>query len=254
MIDKSHDKSLDKSIEMNNIEAYYDIYDKACMLIVDKSNYKKYIDAFYLFGNFLNCSYINTNGIDDKLLKKLDNQVSLIEKLNINNEEVRQSVMLLLVKGLKHSNMNLSYIAPDILPFLYSYIIDRLYDNKDVSVIDVNVGLGVIGNGLINESNKNIDFTGLSSDEFEINISKVVFDLCMNEANLLVMDALDKRLDNFSSDVAIINSYNNINNDNKNYYYSLITKYNILWWLIHLHSFGSSLLLSSCTICAKRGR
>ena len=213
-----------ESLDMKNIESYYDIYDKACMMIVNKTKYKKYLDAFYLFGNLLNDSYINTNGIDEKVLKKLDEYILKISELKINNEEVRQAVMLLLVKGLKHSNMNLSYIAPDILPFLYSYIIDRLYNEyEEVSLIDVNVGLGIIGNGLINESKKSIEYTGLSNDEFEINISKVVFDLCMNEANLLVMDPLDKRLDNYCASVGLIYNYMN-QKDN----YNLITKYNKL--------------------------
>lgn len=206
-------------IQMKNIESYYDIFDKACMLLVEKVNTRtNYLEAFIRFAKDIDNGYINSQGLENKDIKKLESLMNQIFDLEILNEEVRQALVLIIVKGLKHAKLSLGYVTPDMISYLFSYIISNLYKNQKVKILDLDVGCGNLINAIANELEQDNEYYGISSDEIIIQVASSFCNLCGNEASLYLNDLMDKSL----------NVYSNICISDKNLSYDAILKYNEL--------------------------
>lgn len=195
-----------RELNIKNIDAIYDLFDKACMKLVEKGNKKNYLDAFVAFSKFLNDDELDTKGIDNRTINSLRKIIDDIYNIECLNEEVREALMLIIIKGLKHSNMPLDYITPDIIVYLYSHIINSLYGDGDITILDVNSECGVLANGIINNLENDIEYIGLNSDEKLSEVFSALSNDCMNEVSIYYSDCINKDI-NFSSNVTIINNY-----------------------------------------------
>lgn len=215
-----------REISIKNINAYNELFDKGCMIVVEKGNKKNYLDAFIAFSEYLNEETIDTFGLDNRSINSLNKVMDKIYSLDILNEEVREALVLNIVKGLKHSDLPLEFVTPDLLVYLYSHIISMLFGDEPITIVETNVGMGILMNGLINNLDNEIEYVGLSNNEKAIKVASSLTNLCMNEARLFLNDPMDDNI-KISSNICLIDNMIKLEKD-KYSIYDYILKYNEL--------------------------
>ena len=118
-------------INGQNVDVFYDLIDDACMEYYNDLR-MDYLDAFCRVTNDILNEFDDSN-LSDEAIDKLTLIYEKVYGLNILNEEIRLAVVLLLIKGLKHRNMQLDVVTPDTLVYLYTYIIELITKGKNVS-------------------------------------------------------------------------------------------------------------------------
>ncbi len=174
-----------KELNIKNIDAYYDLFDQACMIIYDSTK-QDYLSCFLRVYNDIYYDSLDTKGIDEEKIEELKKLEDDIVNFYALNEEIRQALLLLLIKGYKHANMNLDAITPDNVSLLFAYIIKKMYEdtNKKVSITDLMIGSGNLINVIANNTNLDLDLTGIEIDNKMANISKAYSDLQGNEIRI----------------------------------------------------------------------
>ena len=118
---------------MNIIDKFYDLIDECCMLLNEKIKLN-YFDALIRVANDI-VYEIDESKLDEQDIAFLVEKYNVLTSLTITNEEVRQAMQLLIIKAMKHINMNLEIMTPDYVSFIIGYIIDSYFKNqKEVSI------------------------------------------------------------------------------------------------------------------------
>ena len=206
---------------MNVIDKFYDLIDECTMLLNEKLHLN-YFDGLIRVANDI-INGIDVSKLDDEDIDKLDAKYQEINNLTITNEEVRQAMQLLIIKAMKHINMNLEIMTPDYVSFIIGYIIDSYFKNqKEVNILDVEVGTGnmitTISNFIKNETN----LIGVENNKLLVNLCKANCEMQNNEISLYFQDTLTKLIE--TVDVAIGDLDCEIK-DNKYYPYEIINNY-----------------------------
>ena len=90
---------------MNIIDKFYDLIDECCMLLNEKIKLN-YFDALVRVANDIVYD-VDESKLEEQDIKTLIDKYNLLTDLTITNEEVRQAMQLLIIKAMKHINMNL---------------------------------------------------------------------------------------------------------------------------------------------------
>ena len=206
---------------MNIIDKFYDLIDECCMLLNEKIKLN-YFDALIRVANDI-VYEIDESKLDEQDIAFLVEKYNVLTSLTITNEEVRQAMQLLIIKAMKHINMNLEIMTPDYVSFIIGYIIDSYFKNqKEVSILDVEVGTGnmitTISNFIKNETN----LIGVENNKLLVNLCKANCEMQNNEISLYFQDTLTKLIE--TVDVAVGDLDCEIK-DNKYYPYEIINNY-----------------------------
>lgn len=209
---------------MNVVDEFYDIIDESCMLLNEKLHLN-YLDCLIRVGNDI-LYEINDSKLDEEDLKKLESNYKKIESLVITNEDVRQAMQLLIIKAMKHINMNLEIMTPDYINYIIGHIVNKYCksDNKkdNIDIIDVEVGTGNLINAVANFVEKETNLIGVENNKLLIDVCRVNTELQNNEIILYFQDTLTKIMDKV--DIAI-GDLEATEKDNKYYPYEIILNY-----------------------------
>lgn len=175
---------------MNNVNKYYFLFDKACMLLYEKLNID-YLNCFIRVSNDILMG-VDESKLDDKSIKKLESIYKDITSFEITNDEVRQANELLIIKCLKHVNGSLDLMTPDYICYLFSFIIEKLFEGRslDVSIMDVEVGSGNLLNSISNYVSFNTLLYGVENNEMMVKICQANCDTQGNDAVIYYQDTL----------------------------------------------------------------
>ena len=116
--------------------------------------------------------------------------------------------------------------------YLYSNIISNLFGEEPVTILETNVGMGILMNGLINNLDNEVEYVGISKNERAIKVASSLTNLCMNEARLFNNDPMDENI-KISANVCLIDNMMKLessidNSECKYSIYDYILKYNEL--------------------------
>ena len=103
------------------VDKFYNLIDKACMIYYEDEK-MDYIEAFIKVAKDLTLEF-DEDKLSDEAIDKLKAIYEKIENEDFLNEEVRLACELIIVKGLKHRNLVLDFITPDVINYLYTYIV-----------------------------------------------------------------------------------------------------------------------------------
>lgn len=209
---------------MNVVDEFYDVIDESCMLLNEKLHLN-YLDCLIRVGNDI-LYEINDSKLDEEDLKKIESNYKKIESLVITNEDVRQAMQLLIIKAMKHINMNLEIMTPDYINYIIGHIINMYCksDNKkdNIDIIDVEVGTGNLINAVANFVEKETNLIGVENNKLLIDVCRINTELQNNEIILYFQDTLTKIMDKV--DIAI-GDLEATEKDNKYYPYEIILNY-----------------------------
>ncbi len=188
-------------INQNNIEAIYDCLDQCAMKLYETSK------TPYLKGIMMTSELIVTGEIDDSidinLLKELKSQVSSIEGITFDKEEIRKAMQLCILKGFKHIKANNQEMTPDTIGIFVSYLLNKFFpDDKPLLMIDPLVGTGNLLTTVANHLKTNVQIVGVENQVNQYNLAKAMFELMDYGDELYFQDTLT--FFNLSADVVLM--------------------------------------------------
>ena len=194
------------------VNKFYDLIDKACLVYYEDQK-TDYLEAFIKVASDLTIDF-DEGKLSDKAIDKLHQIYHKIEEDSFLNEEVRLAYELIIVKGLKHRNLVLDFITPDVINYLYTYIIRGIlkytnYKNKkEIVILDTLLGTGNLLQTIINNvDGVEISGVGIDHDELLVHVAKALSELLGNE---LVINYQDARNENYQYADIVIGDFGNV--------------------------------------------
>ncbi len=177
-----------------NINHITDLLDEATMLYYEEKEttylgcLTKVIES-YLTGNVLD--------VENDILTQIETKFNEIAQIECTREEIRQSLLLLDIKGYKHAGFSLDLLTPDAIGIICSYLVDaalstitpkimpkRKYqkpEKEKYHVVDINYGTGNLALMVYNFSEHPLRMMGMET-------STLVAEYACAKANLLEAD------------------------------------------------------------------
>lgn len=189
-----------------NVNRFYNLIDKACTIYYNDVK-MDYIEAFIKVAKDLTDNF-EEGKLSDSAIQKLQDIYQKIEEDSFLNEEVRLACELIIVKGLKHRNVSLDFVTPDVINYLYTYIVRAIlkYTNykekKNLVIMDTVLGTSNLLQTIINNV-EDVEITGIGIDydELLVHIAKALSELLGNE---LVINYQDAKKENYDyADIVI---------------------------------------------------
>ena len=186
------DDNASINCDIKRIDKYFDLFDLACNLLYDKLGIK-YLDAFLRIYQDISNAEIDSKGLDDKDIEKLSKIEDEIANFYALNEEIREALLLVLIRGFKHENMNLDSITPDFVCMIFAYLVKNAFfgKTKRVSILDCNLGSANLLNVIANNTNLDLDLIGIEIDPKMANIARAVSNLQGNDIRIYLNNCLD---------------------------------------------------------------
>ena len=177
------------SINNSKVDLFYKLVDKACMVYYNEWGID-YLEAFIKVSESLTRDFDEIK-LSKKAIDKLNAIYEEISNTEFLNEEVRLACELVFVKGLKHRNVLLDFMTPDVINYLYVHIIKSILDNvegfdkSEITILDTVLGtsnlLQTIINNVENYKDINILGVGIEKDELLVHLSQAFSELLGNE-------------------------------------------------------------------------
>lgn len=207
---------------MNVVDQFYDLIDECCMKLNEKLHLN-YFDCLVRVANDI-LYEVNDSKLEEDDLKFLEEKYDQLPNIKITNEEVRLAMQLLIIKAMKHINMNLEIMTPDYINYIIGYLVNSYYKEtkKKVSILDVEVGTGNLINTISNFSEFETNLIGVENNQLLIDICKANTELQNNEITLYFQDVLTTFLE--EADV-IVGDLDCDTKENKYYPYEIILNY-----------------------------
>lgn len=207
---------------MNVVDQFYDIIDECCMRLNEKLHLN-YFDCLIRVANDILYD-INVSKLEEEDLNFLEEKYDQLSNVKITNEEVRLTMQLLIIKAMKHINMNLEIMTPDYINYIIGYLINSYYKgvNSEISVLDVEVGTGNLINTIANYSDLSIDLIGIDNNKNLINLCKANTELQNNDIDLYFQDTLTTFLDEVD---VVVGDLDCVTVNDKYYPYEIILNY-----------------------------
>ncbi|AYC30800.1 class I SAM-dependent methyltransferase [Paenisporosarcina cavernae] len=110
-------------------------------------------------------------------------------------EDVRKSIQLAILKGMKAHVQPHHHMTPDSLGLLVAYFVEKFTSNKDhFTVLDPAIGTGNLLYTVMNYVQKNVTAEGVEIDDMLIQLAAATGDLLQHEVQLHRQDALQPLL------------------------------------------------------------
>ena len=185
------------NINNKNIDKYYDLMDNACMILVNNANIN-YLQAFLRVYEDIKNGSVKKKNLSDEDVIKLEEYENQICDAYLLNEEIRQALVLILVKAFKHVDASLDLMTPDFISYIFTFIIQNLFESdiknekKDkISILDINLGTSNLINLIANNVSFDTSLTGIEIDEGYAYISEAFSSLQGNEIVIYKNSCLD---------------------------------------------------------------
>jgi site-specific DNA-methyltransferase (adenine-specific) len=207
---------------MNVVDQFYDLIDECCMKLNEKLHLN-YFDCLVRVANDI-LYEVNDSKLEEDDLKFLEEKYDQLPNIKITNEEVRLAMQLLIIKAMKHINMNLEIMTPDYINYIIGYLVNSYYKGtkKKVSILDVEVGTGNLINTISNFSEFETNLIGVENNQLLIDICKANTELQNNEITLYFQDVLTTFLEEVD---VIVGDLDCDTKENKYYPYEIILTY-----------------------------
>jgi len=164
----------ERMINQENIEKLFDCFDESAILLYDA--YK----TPYIEGLVITCENIMSNSVEEKygdIRDQLELLIDSIADIEFEKEEIRKAFQYACLKGFKHANISNQMITPDSIGILINYLISKLYQSKELVILDPLVGTGNLLTAVANQSDLNLKLVGVDSDMSSYKLTSALMDL-----------------------------------------------------------------------------
>ena len=210
-------------LNVQKINKYYELFDDACMLLYDRCGLN-YLEDFIRVYDDIRSNKINSKSLGDEDLEKLAEIYDEINSMDILNEEVREALVLIIVKGLKHVHYPLDGATPDTIIYLYAILISNLnFSKNNLNVLELDAYFTNLINGLSNNIDLDCTLYAIEENFVYSRVGEAFSNLQDNDVKIYCNNPLDKNIGMY--DVIIGNIEAKETKDGHFYPYDIILKY-----------------------------
>jgi site-specific DNA-methyltransferase (adenine-specific) len=174
-------------VNQKNVELLFDCFDQSATLLYEKTKLP------YLEGIVKTCENIladSANESSRELNQELEKIISTISQVEFNKEEIRKAFQFACLKGLKHKNISNQMITPESIGLFFSYLVEKLYERKDLVVYDPLVGSGNLITSMANNLEKSLTLIGVDKDLVFSKLTQALFGMLKYGEDVYFQDAL----------------------------------------------------------------
>lgn len=185
-------------INQENVEKLFDCLDQSAILYYENKKLP------YLEGLVRACENILANSVveeDLNLKNQLKNLIDGIKDLDFQKEEIRKSFQYACLRGLKHANISNHMITPESVGIFISYLVNKLYLNRNLTILDPLIGSGNLITGLANNLDGEINLIGVDLDMTYYKLAQALFGMLEYGEQVFYQDILT--FNNYSADLLV---------------------------------------------------
>ncbi|MFA7561742.1 MAG: hypothetical protein WCY80_06545 [Candidatus Izemoplasmatales bacterium] len=174
-------------VNQKNVELLFDCFDQSATLLYEKTKLP------YLEGIVKTCENIladSANESSEELNQELEKIISTISQVEFDKEEIRKAFQFACLKGLKHKNISNQMITPESIGLFFSYLVEKLYERKDLVVYDPLVGSGNLITSMANNLEKSMTLIGVDKDLVFSKLTQALFGMLNYGEDVYFQDAL----------------------------------------------------------------
>lgn len=181
---------------VTKVEKLFGVIDKSSTLLQAELSIP-YLEAIIETGENIFHHDIRQN-VSELTKKKLSDLYASFHLSVYNNEEIRKSMQLAILKGMNEAIQPHHAMTPDSVSLFINYLIEKLMvDRKSIKMLDPVVGTGNLLMTVMNNLNATIDATGVEVDETLLKLTYVNANLMKHELQLFHRDALQPLMIDF---------------------------------------------------------
>ncbi len=161
-------------INQTNIETLFDYFDASSTLL-----YKTYKKP-YLDGLVISVENLMSNTVEEiyqEIKSDLVGMIRSVSEIDFQPEEIRKAFQFACLKGFKHANQSNQMITPETIGIFIQYLISKLYDKKNLRLLDPLVGTGNLITTVANHMEEPELLVGVDMDQESYRLSSALFDL-----------------------------------------------------------------------------
>jgi len=169
------------------VEKLFDVFDQSASLYYEK------LKMPYLDGLVKTCENILANSVEteiEELNLELQDLINGLEGIEFNKEEIRKAFQYSCLRGLKHQGISNQMITPESIGIFFSYLVNKLYDVKSLSILDPLVGSGNLLAGLANNLEQEAMIFGVDSNYEYYKLSQALMGMLDYQENIFYQDIL----------------------------------------------------------------
>lgn len=114
-----------------------------------------------------------------------------LKSLKLSKEEWRRAYQFLLMKAAQTEPLQANHqFTPDSIGFILTFLIDQLSKKEHIDILEIGSGMGNLAETILNNTQRNVDYLGLESDDLLIDISASIADVMDAKVSFVQGDAV----------------------------------------------------------------
>ena len=114
-----------------------------------------------------------------------------LKALKLSKEEWRRAYQFLLMKAAQTEPLQANHqFTPDSIGFILTFLIDQLSKKEHIDILEIGSGMGNLAETILNNTQRNVDYLGLESDDLLIDISASIADVMDAKVSFVQGDAV----------------------------------------------------------------
>ena len=178
-------------MEYTNMELFYDVMEESISTLYEL-NKRSYFDLFFESVKNILESDLTTH-YDEEADAKLLRIYSRLSDKDFTPEDIRKALQSIIIRGLNEEH-EVQDVTPDTIGFLMAYLISRLHQGREVSILDPLAGTGNMLLSIESHLNMNVSLFAIENSKLKINILKSMADLCQTIVEIYFQDTLNIKM------------------------------------------------------------
>ncbi len=205
------------AVNQDKVELIYDIIVESA-LVLNKSAKLRFFE-----GIIATCENIMSNDVLQDVSNEFEEELKLMYKklddIDFNQEEVRKSLQLAILRAFKEEKLENGAMTPDTISYIFGYIINKFYKGDDtLRIFDPLVGTGNLLSCVANSVEQDVCLVGVDNDEFMIRLAKVVCNMQDYDPELYFQESTKSTFNNIDIIVSELPSYSGLEEDGLEYF------------------------------------
>ena len=175
-----------KEAKTNNLELFHDVVEESNNLLYE-ATHKPYFELIDM-----TCKNILENEIisdvDLETENKLKEIYSRLNDVDFSVEDVRKAMQAIFLRGFKEMKMPNSNTTPDTLGIFMTYLLSKMINKKEISIVDPMCGVGNLLFTISNHIDKETNLYACDNNYWMTDLTRITADLLNKPVEIFFQD------------------------------------------------------------------
>jgi len=207
-----------QDVKIDNLELFYDCVDESNNLLYEIFH-RPYFELIEMTAQNILEGEVVTD-VDEENRKKLKKIYNKLKNVDFSVEDVRKAMQSIILRGFKEMNIPNGQTTPDTIGIFITYLITKLCNNKEISIVDPLCGTGNLLLTIANHLDKKVNLFACDNDLWMTKLIKIQADLLNENIDIYYQDAMSLYLSGI--DTVVFDMPHSIKDDNGYFPYQAI--------------------------------